>query len=333
MGLIEEAQDLYAVVPAEFTARRNAAATSLRASDREQAAQVRALPKPSVAAWMVNHLVRQRPQLIGAAFTLGGRLAAAQGAFDGPALRTLAKEQQSLLADLRRHVAEAAEQAGQSLGDATVAQVESTVRAAMADPAAARVVASGVLVRDLRSTGLEPVDLTGAVALEDAPALLTVPEPVAHTASAASAAGARPAVEQPARPRQPAVQDAAEQASVEQADAARVAERQREGARRAHADARARLAAAEQATQEADRALLEARTTETALAERSAALTGKVDELTRRLEALRDELSTLHADQRRAREVRKDAARAARAAQHARSSAGAALERLPAPAE
>ena len=58
----DAARELYGLVPAEFTAARNALAQQAAdGGDRELAARIRKLPKPPVAAWAVNALVRHRP--------------------------------------------------------------------------------------------------------------------------------------------------------------------------------------------------------------------------------------------------------------------------------
>ncbi|BDZ45570.1 hypothetical protein [Naasia aerilata] len=55
------ADELYGLVPGSFTAERNARAKEIRTEgDRDLAAAVARLPRPSVAAWAANLLVRER---------------------------------------------------------------------------------------------------------------------------------------------------------------------------------------------------------------------------------------------------------------------------------
>jgi hypothetical protein len=60
-------------------------------------------------------------------------------------------------------VARAADQAGSALSDGMRGQVEQTLRAAMADEAAADAVRAGLLAKPLEAGGFGPVDLAGAV--------------------------------------------------------------------------------------------------------------------------------------------------------------------------
>ena len=56
-----ELEELYAASPDEFVRRRDALAKRLRAEgEREHAAQVKALRKPSTPAWAINHAVRSK---------------------------------------------------------------------------------------------------------------------------------------------------------------------------------------------------------------------------------------------------------------------------------
>jgi hypothetical protein len=67
MAAAEDADDLYALPLDEFTAARNDRAKQLRAEGRrEEAAEIAALRKPSVAAWVVNRLAREHRDDVGA---------------------------------------------------------------------------------------------------------------------------------------------------------------------------------------------------------------------------------------------------------------------------
>src|SRR3954453_17458848 len=71
----ERVARLYGLPPEDFTAGRNALAAELRAEgDREGAAAVKALRKPTAAAWAVNQLVRAQPDLVEALLGAGGEL-------------------------------------------------------------------------------------------------------------------------------------------------------------------------------------------------------------------------------------------------------------------
>jgi hypothetical protein len=174
--LLDVARHLYGAPPSGFVAARTAAARVARqAGDRALATAVAALRRPSTAAAAVNLLVRERPEDVGALLDLGVRLREAQAALASTDLRVLHAEQQRTMAQVVPAAVDLAAAGGPRVGAAVRAQVEATLRAAMGDPDAAAAVATGLLVRDLFSSGLEPVDVTGAVAVEDAPPLAGAP--------------------------------------------------------------------------------------------------------------------------------------------------------------
>lgn len=158
------AGELYALDLAAFTAERNARAKQLRGTDRELADAVAALPKPSAAAWLVDQLVRDEPDAVAAVLSLGPEYRAAQAAFDREALRELGAARRAALADLTEAAGRVAGARGRPFSSALATEVDQTVLAGIADPAAEAAVRSGRLVRALESIGGEPVDLDGAVA-------------------------------------------------------------------------------------------------------------------------------------------------------------------------
>lgn len=155
-ALREHAEELYGLRPEEFTAARTAAATAARDSgDRVLAKAIQALRRPVVAAWSVNLLVRERRELVDQVVELGESLRQAQAMLRGEALRELTRQRRQLVAAVTQEVRSLAAAEGQKLSDAAVRQVEETLQAAMADPAAADAVRSGLLAQPLASTGLE----------------------------------------------------------------------------------------------------------------------------------------------------------------------------------
>ena len=157
-----DADELYRLAPEEFTAARDAALKERkRVSDPAAAAELKALRRPSVAAWLLNRLAQDSPDLLGPLLDLGPALADAQSGGDAAALRALGLQRRELV----EAVTEAAVAAsGRKVGPAVRAEVAATLEAALADPASARAVRSGRLVRALSCAGLGPVDLSGAVA-------------------------------------------------------------------------------------------------------------------------------------------------------------------------
>lgn len=149
----DERVDLYALPPEEFTAARDAAA--------KQDKGLKALRKPSVAAWVVNTLVRREPALLEQLVELGASLREATSARQGDQLRELTEQRHQLV---RAVTAQAVGLVERDITPQVRTEVAQTLDAAMADPSSAEAVQSGQLVRALSYAGLGGVDLEGAVA-------------------------------------------------------------------------------------------------------------------------------------------------------------------------
>ncbi|MGY4857868.1 hypothetical protein [Cryobacterium sp. AP23] len=167
LTLADVARELYGLQPVDFTAARNTRAQELKGSDALLAKQVAALRKPSPAAWLVNLLARENTDDLSALLDLGERMRTAQEQLDREALRSLGGERRGAVAALARAGADLAAELGHPPTAAVLGEVEQTLQAGTSDPAAATAVASGMLVKALRSVGYEPVDLAGAVAVPD----------------------------------------------------------------------------------------------------------------------------------------------------------------------
>lgn len=165
-SLSDIANALYALPPAEFTAARNAAAASASPSVRDRAKR---LPKPSAGAWLVNMLARHEVGLVDRVIDVGERLRAAQNDRDRSAMTEVSKERRAVLREVTHVARDLAARLGTTATAAAIGDVEQTLIAAMSDPDAAAAVRAGLLVRALRTNGLDPVDLEGALAT-DAPA-------------------------------------------------------------------------------------------------------------------------------------------------------------------
>ncbi|MFH9347999.1 Ku protein [Kitasatospora sp. NPDC017646] len=183
-GLDEVAAALYAVPPSEFTAARDRAVAEARnAGDRQLAARIKALRRPTASAFAVNRLVRVHPEQVSALLELGVALRRAQGELAGAALRDLSARRHHLVAALTGQARDAAADAGVAVGEAQLREVERTLRAALADADAAAEFAAGSL-----STALEE------------PSILPAAFPTAHEAADEAADGAAEA-EEPVKPR------------------------------------------------------------------------------------------------------------------------------------
>jgi hypothetical protein len=158
VGVEEVADGLYALAPEEFTAARTAAAKA----DPANAKAISALRKPTVGAWLVNTLARTDPDLLDQLLSLGPELAQAQRSGQGDELRALGAQRRALVEAVSDGAFAAA---GREVTAAARSEVESTLEAALADPATADAVRSGRLARSLSYAGFGGVDLEGAVAV------------------------------------------------------------------------------------------------------------------------------------------------------------------------
>ncbi|GAA3062045.1 hypothetical protein [Actinokineospora globicatena] len=226
---MSDGDDLYGLPRADFVPARRELAKRLRADgDREAATRVEKLPKPTTAAWLVNHLVRAEPARVDALVELGADLRAAHAKADGARLRELARRRTEVVAEL-------VAAAGEGLSEATVRELEEMFTTAVADEGAAEVLRAGRVasVRDLR------VEQTW-------PGLSLAPGPAAA----------------PTRSARPSAREAllAAKAAVKEAEAQRAeADRAVSGAESAVSQAETRVRELNVALDEAEHAELDAR--------------------------------------------------------------------------
>ncbi|MEV8273128.1 transposase [Microbacterium sp. NPDC077184] len=152
------AAELYALAPERFTAARNDRAARLGRTD---AARVRELRKPTVAAWVVSLAVRDGR--LAEAITLSAALREAQDDADAAALAELGRQRRRLVQALAAEAEALAEEAGVTVSASARDDIASTINAAVMDAAAAAVVMTGRLVRPLVAGGFDPADLADAV--------------------------------------------------------------------------------------------------------------------------------------------------------------------------
>ncbi|WP_374984493.1 hypothetical protein [Streptomyces fradiae] len=150
MDVESVADELYGLRPSQFTAvRERRAAEARTAGDRALADRVKALRRPTAAAWASNLLVRARPGEARSLVALGEELRQAHRDLDGARLRELGRQQHVLVAALAREAQRLTAEAGERIGDGARGQVEATLHAALADPDAAREWVAGRLNRAL----------------------------------------------------------------------------------------------------------------------------------------------------------------------------------------
>ena len=150
----EIADELYGLLPEEFTAARTRYEKQARqAGDRELAARVHSLAKPSVAAWLANQLVRERRDELSPLAQLGAGLREATEKLAGDELRQLSRQQHELVYALVQEARQLARAAGHSVSEDTARRLEDTLQAAVADEHAAEQLLAGRLTEGLHHTG------------------------------------------------------------------------------------------------------------------------------------------------------------------------------------
>jgi len=152
--LDDVAQELYGLPPEEFTEVRNARAKEITASgDRELAAEVRKLPKPTVAAWLANELVRTRRADVEELIALGPELREAQSNGARQDMRRLVDRRRDFIKELVGAASRRAAEAGHSMASQVQRQLEETLEAAVADEDSAAALGAGRLSNPLAFIG------------------------------------------------------------------------------------------------------------------------------------------------------------------------------------
>lgn len=336
--MLDEAQvldELYGVPPEDFTRTRNERAAQAKASgDRELAARIQQLRKPTVSAWAVNMLVRLHGDEVAGLLSLGAQLREAQATLSGNALRQLSRQRSQVVSALGRRARGMAAELGHRLSESAASEVDQTLQTALVDPAAARTVRAGRMTAPLSYTGLGPLphaDMPGVIPsapISDAPADTpnggppggrppaeedVAPNPALEWAAAlgsgewstpAKRAGKTKATHPRTGPHEPAPGKTKESEQGNE-----LARRRAEHARRQREleEAKRALGDAERDAEEASTALREA--------------TARVDRTTARRDGLEERISRLTAQLRELEEQAMHASRDVREARHGRDSA------------
>ena len=292
--LLEIADELYALTPAEFTTARDAKAKELKGTDL--AASVKALKKPGIAAWVVNLLVRREAGQVDQLLSVGAALREAQAAMSAGELRTLTKQRRQVTAAVTQQARSLAAEAGHKVTQSVADQVEATLTAAMVDADCGRAVRSGLLVAPLHTTGVE------AITESDLAAALALPEALGFAATAREAP-------EPGPPDLRVVPDP-------------------DAAAKARSAARERRDQAATAYEEAAAAHAEAAADVDRLSARSLQLQAELDELRRKVADVESELDEVDDELGDAEDVRDESSASLRTATAERDAAQAALDKL-----
>jgi hypothetical protein len=288
--LLTIAEELYGVLPGEFTGTRNQWAKQTRADgDAELAKRVQELRRPSVAAWVVNMLMRHQGEQMTQVLELGSSLRQAQSDLDADALRELTRQRRQLTTAVTHQGRVLAAELGQKVTDAVADQVEGTLHAAMVDEQAAAAVRSGMLVAAVTATGVGTADVVDSLAL---------PSAIGMTARPRSSRSARPA-------RRAELSVVPEPAEGEPADRE---EQERAAAREAAREAgREVVREATTAADEAQRKVRKARKRVSKVQARTLQTADELEQVKRRAAELEHELEQL-ADEATSAEQRRDRA-------------------------
>ncbi|MFB6628980.1 hypothetical protein ACFCWY_03740 [Streptomyces sp. NPDC056362] len=141
-------EELYGLKPGDFVAARDGYVAQARAAKDPAAAKaIAALRRPATAAWAANRLARERPREAERFLALGETLREAHRTLDAERLRAASREQHQLVAALARTAAELAGEAGQSVSDTVVREIEQTLHGVLAHGDVADRWAKGRLVK------------------------------------------------------------------------------------------------------------------------------------------------------------------------------------------
>jgi hypothetical protein len=237
-SLDDALDELYAVDPSQFVSVRKSLAARLRdAGDRDAAKELQSARRPTKAAWVLNQLTRQHPDIVEALLDRSRALRAAQQrAITGrpDELRGATGAQRDALADAREA---ALRIAGAGATEAVRTQVGDTLLAASADDEVGEQLRLGRLVHE--SSGGTGFPDAGGLRLVPSPSVRSKPAGPRRSPARSARDGSRDQEHQRAR--------AAEEKEAERARAAELV-----ALREAQRQAREDLSAAEDALRRAE---------------------------------------------------------------------------------
>jgi hypothetical protein len=146
MGPVTDVDRLFAAPLEDFVAERKRVAKELRdAGDRDAAAQVAKLPKPTPPAWALNRLAREEPETVAEWLDAAEELRDAS-ASPGAGLRDAMAEHRDATRRLLTAVRDRTRPGGRPLSEPMLERVRSLLQAATADPEQAEALRAGRIV-------------------------------------------------------------------------------------------------------------------------------------------------------------------------------------------
>jgi len=160
---------LFAVPLEDFVAERKRLAKELRdAGDRDAAAEVAKLPKPTPPAWALNLLAREDPDAIGTWLDAAEELRDVS-ARPGAGLREAMAAHRDATRELLGVVRERAQPGGKPLSEPMLERVRELLQAATVDPATAEALRAGRIVEGDEAPALFAADVGSEPAPRPAP--------------------------------------------------------------------------------------------------------------------------------------------------------------------
>ena len=152
-----ELDDLFRLRPEEFTAARNALAKRLKSEgERERAAEVQVLRKPTVTAWALNQVAREQPEVVDRVIHAGeGLRSAMEKAIGGDRsnFQSAQSEERHSIQEAVDAASTVMEAAGVQVTETSRQRMTDTLRAATVDASVEDLLRRGVLVADTSAPG------------------------------------------------------------------------------------------------------------------------------------------------------------------------------------
>jgi hypothetical protein len=179
-AVLDEADRLYGLPLEQFTAERDAAAKALRkGGDREAAAVLAKLPKPTPAAWAANQVARTEPDVRDEFLAAGAALREAQEAAlsgDAGGLREATRAQRAAV-EAFMAAAQPLQPAGRPLSRAMADRLRTTLLAAAGNEELSDALADGRLALEAEAGGAWPPPDASDVAAAPRPKRTAKPAP------------------------------------------------------------------------------------------------------------------------------------------------------------
>jgi chromosome segregation ATPase len=168
----DEIDRLFELPLADFTAARNALSAKLqKAGDRDAAARVKVIPKPSAAAWAINQIARKHKEELSRYLRASDRLFRAQvramsSSAADPDFGPASQEQKSALHALAELAEQVLEAGGHGKSRAVLDRIQSALRSAILNEKARADLEAGRVSGEVGEAGFDALAAQLAIAPE-----------------------------------------------------------------------------------------------------------------------------------------------------------------------